>query len=385
MLLRPSSTSKSRAKNQLIWDQLILSRCKVTKKNRHKGNKCKKNTLFCNFSCVIGKKCVILHPKLHAHEVKVIIDAHIPYLKGSLEPYASVVYLEPSEITASTVRDADCVIVRTRTRADACLLEGSHVKLVLTATIGYDHINTAYCLDHGIEWHNCPGCNAGGVCDYVESALQQLGLFAKKRTIGIVGVGHVGSLVEQMAASRGWDVVVCDPLRAKHEQATSCGNRFMAIEAVAAVADVITFHTPLTFTGSYPTYHLCNADLLRACKPDALIINSARGGIVDEVALLSSGHAAVIDCWENEPLISQEVLRHAAIATMHIAGYTRLGKYKASEMVLAHFNRFFHTDARMVEAMRFPEHQLFDIESVSRSLKAQPERFEQLREAYVLR
>ena len=317
--------------------------------------------------------------------MKVIVDAHIPYLKGSLEPYASVVYLEPADITASAVHDADCVIIRTRTHADAHLLEGSRVKLVLTATIGFDHIDTAYCGEHGIEWQNCPGCNAAGVCDYVESALASLGLLSKPRTIGIVGVGHVGSLVEQMAERRGWDVVVCDPLRAEHEHATSCGNRFTTIEAVAAVADVITFHTPLTFDGSYPTYHLCDADLLRACKPEALIINSARGGIIDEAALMASGHAAVIDCWENEPRISEAMLRQASIATMHIAGYTRQGKYRATEMVLAHFNRFFHTDAQMVEELHFPEHQLFDIEAVSRSLKAQPERFEQLREAYSLR
>ena len=180
-------------------------------------------------------------------------------------------------------------------------------------------------------------------------------------------------------------MVVCDPLRAEHEHATSCGNRFTAIEAVAAVADVITFHTPLTFDGPYPTYHLCDADLLRACKPETLIINSARGGIIDEAALMASGHAAVIDCWENEPRISEAMLRQASIATMHIAGYTRQGKYRATEMVLAHFNRFFHTDAQMVEELHFPEHQLFDIEAVSRSLKAQPERFEQLREAYSLR
>ena len=326
-----------------------------------------------------------MHSKLHAHEVKVIVDAHIPYLKGCLEPYASVVYLEPADITASAVHDADCVIIRTRTHADAHLLEGSRVKLVLTATIGFDHINTAYCREQGIEWQNCPGCNAAGVCDYVESALEQLGLFTKPRTIGIVGVGHVGSLVEQMALRRGWNVVVCDPLRAECEQATSCGHRFMPIEALAAEADVITFHTPLTVDGPYPTYHLCNANLLRACKPEALIINSARGGIVDEAALIESGHAAVIDCWENEPRISEAMLRHAAIATMHIAGYTRLGKYRATEMVLAQFNRFFHTDARITEEQHFPEHLLFDIEAVSHSLKAQPEQFEQLREAYVLR
>jgi len=317
--------------------------------------------------------------------MKVVADSHIPYLEGVLEPFAEVVYLDPAEIDASVVRDADCLVVRTRTRCDAQLLEGSQVKLILTATIGFDHIDTAYCEAHGIAWHNCPGCNAQGVCDYVESALVALGYAEKKPTIGIVGVGHVGSLVEKMAMRHGWEVVLCDPPRAEHEQESEEGNLFTTIDAVAAVADVITFHTPLTKEGDYPTLHLCDRTLLDECKSDALIINSARGGIVDEEALLQTGHPCVIDCWEGEPRIREDVLEHARIATMHIAGYTRLGKYRATEMSVGHFNHHFGTDARMIEKNRFPESQLFDIEAISEQLKAHPERFESLREGYKLR
>jgi len=318
--------------------------------------------------------------------VKVVADSHIPYLEGVLEPFASVEYLEPAEITADAVRDADCLLIRTRTQCDARLLEGSQVKLILTATIGFDHIDTAYCEANGIAWHNCPGCNAQGVCDYVESALEELGYFEDgKKTIGVVGVGHVGSLVEKMAMRRGWDVVLCDPIRAEHEQESEEGNLFTTIDAVAAVADVITFHTPLTKEGEYKTWHLCNSELLDECKPDALIINSARGGIVDEEAILQSGHACVIDCWEEEPHVRKEVLSHARLGTMHIAGYTRLGKYRATEMSVGHFNRFFGTDAQLKEKNRFPENQLFDIRKISEQLKAHPEDFEKLRENYKLR
>lgn len=317
--------------------------------------------------------------------MKVIVDSHIPYLRGSLEPFADVVYLEPGEINSAAVRDADCVIVRTRTRCDAGLLEGSRVRLILTATIGFDHIDTDYCREKGIEWHNCPGCNAQGVCDYVESALLSLGLLDWKRTIGIVGVGHVGSLVEKMAKRHGWDVVLCDPPRAEHEQESEEGNLFTSIDAVAAVADVITFHTPLTKEGDYPTLHLCDEALLKECKPEALIINSARGGIVDEEALMRSGRPCVIDCWEGEPRLREEALTYARLGTMHIAGYTRLGKYRATEMCLAHFNRFFGTDARMLVKNTFPESRTFDIEAISRELKARPADFETLREAYELR
>lgn len=317
--------------------------------------------------------------------MKVVADSHIPYLKGCLEPFAHVVYLAPADINAAAVRDADCLVVRTRTRCDASLLEGSSVKLILTATIGYDHIDTAYCESRGIRWHNCPGCNAQGVCDYVESALLALGLTDRKRTIGIVGVGHVGRLVEKMAMRLGWDVVLCDPPRAEHEQESEEGNLFTTIDAVAAVADVITFHTPLTADGDYPTLHLCNEALLEECKPDALIINSARGGIVSEEALIRSGRPCVIDCWEGEPHVREDVLSYARLSTMHIAGYTRLGKYRATEMCLEHFNRHFGTDARMLEKNRFPESQTFDIEAISRQLKEAPEKFETLRENYPLR
>lgn len=317
--------------------------------------------------------------------MKVIVDSHIPYLAGCLEPFADVVYLEPTEISSAAVRDADCLVVRTRTRCDASLLEGSSVRLILTATIGFDHIDTAYCRDHGIEWHNCPGCNAQGVCDYVESALLALGMFDRKRTIGIVGVGHVGNLVEKMAMRHGWDVVLCDPPRAEHEQESEDGNLFTSIDAVAAVADVITFHTPLTKEGDYPTLHLCDEDLLGECKQEALIINSARGGIVDEEALVRSGRPCVIDCWEGEPNPRADVLSYARLSTMHIAGYTRLGKYRATEMCLQHFNHFFGTDARMIEKNTFPESRTFDIEAISHELKSRPEDFEKLREAYRLR
>lgn len=315
----------------------------------------------------------------------VIADSHIPYLKGVLEPLAEVHYLEPQDITAENVRNAEVLFPRTRTRCDAQLLEGSQVKLILTATIGFDHIDTAYCEEKGIEWHNCPGCNAQGVCDYVESALLETGMLNGGKTIGIVGAGHVGSLVEEMAMRHGMDVVLCDPLRAEHEHESASGNVFTSMEAVAAVADVITFHTPLTDEGNYPTRHLCDAAFLQSCKPEALIINTARGGIVDEEALCRTEHPFVIDCWEDEPHIHQETLTRARLASMHIAGYTRLGKYRATEMAVEAFNRFFHTDAKLLERNTFPESKIFSIEEISKKLKAKPEQFEQLRESYKLR
>ncbi|MBR6354714.1 MAG: erythronate-4-phosphate dehydrogenase, partial [Paludibacteraceae bacterium] len=126
--------------------------------------------------------------------MKIIIDQYIPYLEGVFDSFAEVVRLAPEAITASAVRDADVLIVRTRTRCDGTLLDGSKVRFIATATIGFDHIDTAYCLEHGIDWTSCPGCNAQAVCDYVEEALNccQTLLDTTFHSIGIIGVGHVG-------------------------------------------------------------------------------------------------------------------------------------------------------------------------------------------------
>lgn len=262
---------------------------------------------------------------------RIIIDRYIPYLEGVFDAFAEVVCLPPEEITASAVRDADILIVRTRTRCNAALLDGSRVRFIATATIGFDHIDTDYCARNGILWTACPGCNAQAVCDYVEEALRSCEERPGKkfRSVGVVGVGHVGSLVARMAARKGMQVVFCDPLR-KDEGFVSA-----PMETVAG-CDVITFHTPLTYMteSACPTYHLCDATFLSRCKPDALIINAARGGIVDETALVQSGNPCVIDCWEGEPDINTDLLLSAntLLASYHIAGYSTQGKLNASRM-----------------------------------------------------
>ena len=204
----------------------------------------------------------------------VLIDKYIPYLDGLIEPYAEVRYMEPQDITAEAVREADALFVRTRTKCNKALLEGSRVRLILTATIGYDHIDTNYCASAGITWHNAPGCNADGVCDYVESALRATQRLKKGAVLGIVGVGEVGGRVCKMALENGMKVLLCDPPRAERE-----GNGpFVSIEETARLSDVITLHTTLTKTGRHPSFHLLNENILKLTKNDALIINAARGG-----------------------------------------------------------------------------------------------------------
>ena len=259
-----------------------------------------------------------------------------------------------------------------------------------TATIGFDHIDQSYCREAGIHWVSCPGCNAQAVCDYVEeaiaSSLHRL-IASSPITIGIVGYGNVGKRVAQMAENHGYRVLLSDP-------PLGIGS---SLKEIAPQCDVLTFHTPLTRDGEHPTYHLCDAEILRLCKPNALIINAARGGVIDEQALLSclsplasSPHRliATIDCWENEPQLNRELLQRVDLASFHIAGYSIAGKMKASEMCLHAFCEFFSLPILSINKKVVPLHG--DSESgwlkrISDQLKSQPDNFEQLRKSYPLR
>ena len=317
----------------------------------------------------------------------VIIDKGIPFLEGIFPSEINVIYLSPEEITSDSVRNADALFIRTRTQINKGLLEGSKVCFVATATIGFDHIDQEYCRQAGIHWVSCPGCNAQAVCDYVEEALASLPhclIASSPLTIGVVGYGHVGKLVAQMAERKGYRVLLSDP-------PLGVGS---SLQEIAPQCDVLTFHTPLTFDGEHPTYHLCNADILRLCKPGTLIINAARGGIIDEQALLSilasSPHRLIasIDCWEGEPHLNHELLQLVDLASFHIAGYSIAGKMRASEMCLEAFCKFFSLPILSINKKVVPLHGDSApgwLKRISNQLKAEPEHFEQLRKNYPLR
>ena len=317
--------------------------------------------------------------------MQVVIDKGIPFLDGVFPSNIEVLHLSPEEITPCAVRNADALFVRTRTRINKELLQGSKVRFVATATIGFDHIDQSYCREAGIHWVSCPGCNAQAVCDYVEEAIASSPhrfIASSPITIGIVGYGNVGKLVAQMAENHGYRVLLSDP-------PLGIGS---SLKEIVPQCDVLTFHTPLTYDGEYPTYHLCDAEILHLCKPDTLIINAARGGVIDEQALLSclSPHRLIasIDCWENEPQLNRELLQRVDLASFHIAGYSIAGKMKASEMCLHAFCEFFSLPILSINKKVVPLHG--DSESgwlkrISDQLKAAPEHFEQLRKAYLLR
>lgn len=276
--------------------------------------------------------------------LKFIIERNIPFIAGLLEPYADVVYLPADEITPEAVRDADALVVRTRTKCDKALLAKSKCRFIATATIGTDHIDLDWCRANGVTVVNAPGCNAPAVAQYVMTAIMQvINRPVAQYTLGIVGVGHVGSIVERWARSLDMRVLLCDPPRQRAEG----GDVWSTLDEIAAESDIITFHTPLIKDGIDATYHIAGKEFFDKLRRSPMIINSARGSIVDTPALieaLDDGRVgiAAIDCWENEPGISQNLLDRAAIATPHIAGYSHDGKVRATQMALDALTTFFY-------------------------------------------
>ncbi len=344
---------------------------------------------------------------------KAVIDNKIPYIKGLAEKLADeVVYLPGAEITAKDVKDADILIVRTRTRCNAELLEGSRVRFIATATIGYDHLDVDYLEKAGIQWTNCPGCNATSVGQYVRNSLLLWAMEKKvslsSLCVGIVGVGNVGRAVHAALQPLGCRILLNDPPRAAAEGAAG----FSTLAELQTRCDVITIHTPLTLSGPHPTFHLFNDAVLHHLSRRPLIINCGRGEVVDNEALeaaLDEGRIAqaIIDTWENEPDIRLSLLEKVYLGTPHIAGYSADGKANATRMSLEAVRDYllqrddlgkerketlkgmtFKIDlpeAHLPSSARSPELALYNPQDDSERLKKQPQLFEKLRGDYPLR
>lgn len=329
---------------------------------------------------------------------EIIIDKHIPYIYGVFDTVARVQYMEPQEMTAAAVHNADALIVRTRTLCNSSLLAGSRVRIVASATIGVDHIDLTYCREHGIRAVNAPGCNARSVACWVGSVIAaHIAAGRRPGVIGIVGCGHVGGEVLAVARLFGLRALVYDPFIEPREESCS-------LEQLCRQADIVTFHTPLTDSGPHPTRLMADAALLATLKPDALIINAARGGIADEQALVAHLDAhprarAAIDCWQGEPHPGAELLSRAFIATPHIAGYSADGKLNgtraavtavAAELGLRPepIRGLEPVDAVTVAGIeQLPAAILahYDVRRESLALKQHPEHFESFRTGYPLR
>lgn len=345
----------------------------------------------------------------HRRKVKIVVDENIPFIREALSELADeVVAKAGSEICPADVRDATILVVRTRTRCDRSLLEGSRVRLVVTATIGFDHLDTEYLKSAGIEWYNCPGCNATSVAQYVKNCLlllqrdRQLDL--SRSTMGIIGVGHVGTAVMYAALELGiGQLLLNDPPREANGENPDNGLSWTDFSTLVAESDIISVHTPLITNGSFPTLHLLNHHSFSLMRRRPVIINTGRGGLVDEKALenamdsLSVGEV-IIDTWENEPHVNRSLLYKVYIGTPHIAGYSADGKANATRMTLAAICRFLRRPMSYnIQPPSLPDTftlnsdpdvlalQLYNPMEDSLRLRAHPEHFEQLRSAYPLR
>ena len=296
---------------------------------------------------------------------RIVIDDEVPFIEGVFEPYADVEYYPSDKITREVVKDADGMIIRSRTQCDESLLEGSAVKFIATDTIVTSHIDLNYCSEHGIGVKNAAGCTAGGVMNYVFSALY--GVASRKTinldgdTIGIIGYGHVGSLVGHMAKYLGFKVLVCDPPLS----AAMSSEDFCSLDYLLRNSDIVTIHP----TVDSETRKMANESFFGKMKDGAIFINTSNGELVDEEALkkaIPRLGPVIIDTWDHEPNVDRELVDMVDIATAHIAGYSYQGKQNGTAICVRALARFFeYTQLYNF----FPKTEIQELESIKLDLK----------------
>ncbi|MFI5251964.1 MAG: 4-phosphoerythronate dehydrogenase [Bacteroidota bacterium] len=279
----------------------------------------------------------------------IIVDKNIPFAEKAFHSLGEVKGIDTADFKAENIRGADVLIVRSETKVNGALLDGNRVKFIGTPTSGTDHLDIPYLNSQEIIHANAPGCNANSVKEYVVAALLNLarvnGFSLKGKTIGVIGVGNIGSKIVKAADALGMAVLQNDPPLAR----TTGDKKFHPLDRVLH-ADIITLHVPLTKTGPDATFHLFNRDRIGRMNPGVIFINTSRGAVVDSVALKEAIAekriaATVIDVWENEPHFDSDLLPLITIATPHIAGYSIEGKMNAVWMVRETFCRFFAIEA----------------------------------------
>lgn len=269
--------------------------------------------------------------------MRILADENIPLVDAFFAAHGEIRRMPGRAINRAAVEQADVLLVRSVTRVDRELLEGSPVRFVGTCTIGTDHLDLDWFAEAGIDWASAPGCNARGVVDYVLGSLLALaegeGVDLAERVYGVVGAGEVGGRLVEVLRGLGWEVRVCDPPRQRRE-----AGDFVALEDVIAECDVISLHVPLTLQGQDATFHLFDEDRLQRLRPGSWLINASRGAVVDNAALREQlaqrpDIQAVLDVWEDEPQVDVELAELCWIATPHIAGYSLDGKLRGTAQI----------------------------------------------------
>ena len=345
--------------------------------------------------------------------IRIVADDKIPFLKGAFDGMASIDFLPGGEIGRADLMEADALITRTRTKCNSSLLEGTKVRFIASATIGYDHIDTEYCSAAGIEWTNAPGCNASSVRQYLVSALLYLaaekGLKLDGLTMGVIGVGNVGAKVAGAAAVLGMKVLLNDPPRARKEGA----GAFVSLEELQEQADVISLHVPLNRGGDDNTFHLVDGNFIEKIKAGTILVNSSRGKVVCEADLMEGIRKGklsevILDVFESEPDLNPELLRMITLASPHIAGYSLDGKANGTGMAVRAISKHFGLGLDAWQAVDVPQpgqsqilgdaasgsfyellwevfRNSYDITSDDARLREDPDAFEFLRGSYPFR
>ena len=285
--------------------------------------------------------------------MKILADQNIPQVAAAFGDLGEVELMPGREIGPVHLQDCRCLITRTVTRVDAALLQDTPVEFVGTATIGTDHIDLDYLADSGIGFSNAAGCNAEGASEYVISGLfalsQRKGFDPLQMRAGIVGFGNVGSRLQQKLAALGIEYLVCDP---PLQDSGKSSQAFVDLDTILRECNLISLHVPLTQSGMHPTFHLLHAKRLQSLGTGCVLINAARGEVIDNHALLQllnqrDDLRVFLDTWENEPVVSRELLQRVDLATPHIAGYSVEGRLRGTQMVLDATCKHFRLDLQL--------------------------------------
>jgi erythronate-4-phosphate dehydrogenase len=283
--------------------------------------------------------------------MKIVADENIPYVHEFFGSFGEVITAPGRHLTREQLGDAEVLLVRSVTRVNEALLAGSAVRFIGTCTIGTDHLDTEYLRRNHIAFASAPGCNAGGVVQYVMAALTELASHWRQKRVGVIGRGNVGGRLCRALEALQVNYLAYDPFLSPNEHPRLC-----AVEQ-ALDCDIICVHTPYTTAGPHPTHHMIGSFQLRHMRPGAILLNAGRGGAIDNRALLAHLQAdadlrVVLDVWENEPDIDLALMEVVALGTPHIAGYSYEGKLNGSAMIHAALAQFLGMDLEAAAQQR---------------------------------
>lgn len=307
--------------------------------------------------------------------MKIIADTNIPLVKEAFKDFGEVELISGREINNQKVNDADILLVRSVTKVNKDILEGSNVKFVATATIGFDHVDIEYLKTKNIGFASAPGSNADSVSEYVVSGLLNLSkkhnFNLNEKIVGIIGVGNVGTRVKNRMEILGVKCLLNDPPKKRETN----DKIYLSLDDVLKNSDIVSVHVPLNKSGIDSTLQMINKKFISKMNKNSILINTCRGKVMDESEIRKNRDkflALILDVWETEPQINIDTLQITDIATPHIAGYSYDGKVRGTEMIYeaacGYFkkeknwdkNKFIKPDKELIINLKDLDNSIFD-------------------------